>query len=276
MVKSTFHAHSSFDDGACALEDYVQAAVAKGFSVLGFSAHAPVLFQSDWNMNPSRFPEYVAAALALKEKYRELIEIYTGLEADYYKGCTDWRNKKGIDYTIGGMHFIQNPETGLYLTFDGNHQEFEHVLDDIYEGRITALVEGYYGLVREMLMKMTPNIVAHLDVIKKNNASGRYFDEKDEWYRDEVMKTLEVISLTHTIVEVNTGGMARGYTREPYPSRWILEECLAMDIPVMVNSDTHHPDTIDFYFDESYQLLREIGYKSQRILLHGEWQDVSL
>jgi len=276
MIRSTFHAHSSFDDGTCGLEDYVRAAVAKGFSVLGFSAHAPVLFQSDWNMNPARFPEYVATARALEEKYRDQIEIYTGLEADYYKGCTDWRNKEGIDYTIGGMHFVQNPKTGLYLTFDGNRQEFEQILDDIYEGKITALVEGYYGLVREMLMKMTPNIVAHLDVIKKNNASGRYFDEEDEWYRDEVMKTLEVISLTHTIVEVNTGGMARGYTREPYPSRWILEECLAMDIPVMVNSDTHNPDTIDFYFDESYQLLREIGYKSQRILLHGEWQDVSL
>lgn len=276
MIKSTFHAHSSFDDGALTLEDYVRAAIAKGFSALGFSAHSPVLFQSDWNMDPARFPEYVATAGALKEKYREQIELYTGLEADYYKGCVDWRGKEGIDYTIGGLHYVLNPKTGLYLTFDGNRREFGEILDDIYEGKITALVEGYYGLVREMLMKMTPNIVAHLDVIKKNNASGRYFDEDDEWYRDEVMKTLEVISLTHTIVEVNTGGMARGYTKEPYPSRWILEACLDMDIPVMVSSDSHHPDTIDFYFDESYQLLRETGYKSQRILLHGEWQDVSL
>jgi histidinol-phosphatase (PHP family) len=49
-----------------------------------------------------------------------------------------------------------------------------------------------------------------------------------------------------------------------------------MDIPVMVNSDSHHPDTIDCCFEEVYELLRDVGYKSQRILYHGEWKDVGI
>ena len=276
MLRSTFHSHSRFDDGEYELEDYVLSALKKNFKALGFSAHAPVVFASTWNMNPGLLDEYLFQTRTLKKKYSDKIELYTGLETDYYKGCADWRNFDGIDYTIGAIHFTQNPETGKYLAFDGNRHEFEENLEENYNGDIKALVEGYYGLVREMLLKMPPNIVAHLDVIRKNNANGRYFDEDDEWYREEVLKTLDVISLTHAVIEINTGGISRGYMSEPYPSRWILENCLALDIPVMVNSDAHHPETIDCYFDEAYQLLRNIGFTSQRILYHGEWRDVGL
>jgi len=276
MLKSTFHTHSRFDDGACDLEEYVLSALEKGFSVLGFSAHAPVLFDSDWNMKQETWDEYIALTQSLKDKYGDRIEIYTGLETDYYKDCIDWRNKRGIDYTIGAVHFIQNPETGKYYAFDGSRQEFEENLEVNFGGDIRRLVAGYYNLVREMLMKMTPNIVAHLDVIRKNNQGGRFFDESEEWYREEVLKTLEVVALTQTVLEINTGGISRGYMTTPYPSRRILEYCLDMDIPVMVNSDAHHPDALDCYFEEAYALLRDVGYKSLRILYRGEWKDVGL
>ena len=276
MLKSTFHTHSRFDDGTCDLEDYVLSALNKDFAVFGFSAHAPVLFDTSWHMKQESIDEYIDLTKSLKEKYQDRIEIYTGLETDYYKGCVDWRNKKGIDYTIGAIHFIHNPRSGRYLAFDGARKDFEENLELNFDGDIKSLVASYYGLVREMLMKMTPNIVAHLDVIRKNNQGGRYFDETEEWYRDEVLNTLEVISLSHTILEINTGGISRGYVKEPYPSRWILEYCLDMDIPVMVNSDSHHPDTIDCCFEEVYELLRDVGYKSQRILYHGEWKDVGI
>ncbi|MCX7773904.1 MAG: histidinol-phosphatase [Clostridia bacterium] len=276
MFKSTFHAHSRFDDGKEELEAYILEALKRDFKVFGFSGHAPVLFDSGWNMKQENFDQYVATAKALKEKYKGQIEIYTGLETDYYPGCTDWRKKKGIDYTIGAIHFLKHPDTGQYMPMDGNREEFEMSLEEGFDKDVQALVEAYYSQVREMLMKMTPNVVAHLDVIRKNNNNRDYFDEDDDWYRDEVMKTLEVISLTHTIVEVNTGGISRGYVKEPYPSRWILEACHDLDISVMVNSDTHHPSTIDCYFKESYELLKSIGFRSQRILYHDKWCDVGL
>lgn len=276
MLKSTFHAHSRFDDGQEELEAYIQAALSKNFSVFGFSAHAPVIFNSEWNMKQDDFDTYVATTKALKEKYKNAIEIYTGLETDFYKGCTDWRKKKGIDYTIGAIHFIKNDETGVYMPMDGNLQEFEATLKDGFGGNIMALIEAYYAQIRDMLLKTPPNIVAHLDVIRKNNQNNTFFDETDEGYREEVLKTLEIISLTNTIVEVNTGGLSRGYVTEPYPSRWILEACHDMDIPVMVNSDTHHPTTIDFYFNETYAILKSIGFRHQRILYGDEWRDVGI
>lgn len=276
MFKSTFHSHSRFDDGCGELEPYIISALSKGFGVFGFSAHAPVVFDSDWNMKPESFEEYIRTIGLLKEKYNGIIEIYTGLETDYYPGCIDWRVKNGIDYTIGAVHFLKNDKTGVNMPLDGTREEFEDTLKDGFDNDICSLVKAYYGQIREMLIKMPPNIVAHLDVIKKNNANGRYFDEKDDYYREEVLKTLEIISLSNTIVEVNTGGIARGYMSEPYPSKWILESCMEMDIPVMVNSDSHNPDDIDFLYEETCKLLKSIGYKHQRILYGNEWRNVKL
>jgi histidinol-phosphatase (PHP family) len=276
MFKSSFHSHSRFDDGCGELEQYIISAISKGFRVFGFSAHSPVAFETDWNMKSECFDEYVQTIKHLKDKYNGIIEIYTGMETDYYPGCIDWRTKNGIDYTIGSVHLIRNEETGIYMPLDGTREEFECTLRELFDNDIRALVKAYYGQIREMLLKMPPNIVGHLDVIRKNNANGRYFDEEDDYYREEVLKTLEIISLSNAIVEVNTGGIARGYMPEPYPSRWILEACLEMDIPVMVNSDSHHPDNIDFWYEEAHELLKSVGYRHQRILSGNEWRDVKL
>lgn len=275
MIKSTFHSHSRFDDGQEELEAYIESALAKGFSVFGFSGHAPLIFNSVWNMKQEYLEEYLQTANSLKEKYKNQIQIYTGLETDFYPGCTDWRNKYGLDYTIGAVHFIKNEETGKYMPIDGSREEFENTLSD-YDHDIHALFMDYFGKIREMLLKMPPNIIAHLDVIRKNNAGNIYFREDDKIYQDEILKTLEIISLTDTIVEINTGGIARGYLTEPYPSRWILENCYDMGIHIMLNSDCHHPENIDFHYNESYAMLRDIGFKKQRILYNNEWHDVSL
>lgn len=276
MFKSTFHSHSRFDDGLEELESYIHAAVAKDFKAFGFSAHAPVLFDSDWNMKQENFEEYIQTTKTLKDKYKNSIEIYTGLETDYYSGCTDWRRKKGVDYTIGAVHYIRNENSGCYMPVDGNRQEFEETLEKGFNCNIQDLIEAYYSQIRDMLLKMPPNIVAHLDVVRKNNSHNVYFNEADEFYHNEVEKTLEIISLTNAIVEVNTGGISRGYVKEPYPRKWILEACLDMDIPIMVSSDAHHPDTIDSYYAEAFALLKSIGFRHQRILYEDEWRDIRL
>lgn len=276
MIKSTFHTHSRFDDGQEELEDYIRLALEKNFQVFGFSAHAPVDFESDWHVQNECLDEYIDTTKYLKEKYVNEIEIYTGLETDYYEGCTDWRKKRGIDYTIGAVHFLVDENSGQKLPIDGTLKEFEDTLGNGFNNDIHALFRAYFGQIRDMLMKITPNIVAHLDVIRKNNSNNAFFDEDDIIYRDEVLKTLEIISLTNTIVEINTGGISRGYVKTPYPSVWILEACRDMDIPIMLNSDSHHPDNIDFYFEETLVVLKSMGINKQRILYKNEWCDVSL
>lgn len=276
MTKSTFHTHSRFDDGKEELEDYVKAALEKNFQVFGFSAHAPVNFETNWHVLHECLDEYIDTAKYLKEKYKNEIEIYTGLETDYYDGCTDWRKKRGIDYTIGAVHFLIDEKSGKPMSIDSTRKDFEMTLKDGFDNDIHALFRVYFAQIREMLMKMTPNIVAHLDVIRKNNSNNAFFDEEDKVYREEILKTLDIISLTDTIVEINTGGIAKGYVKTPYPSIWIIEACRDLDIPIMLNSDSHHPNNIDFYYDEALTILKSIGINKQRILYKNEWCDVNL
>jgi len=55
-------------------EDYVLAAVRKGFSAIGFTSHAPVPFCTDWTMKPENLDKYIENINDLKKnikiKYR--------------------------------------------------------------------------------------------------------------------------------------------------------------------------------------------------------------
>ena len=57
-----------------------------------------------------------------------------------------------------------------------------------------------------MVNTKCPDIVAHLDRVKKLNSGNRYFDENERWYQEEVSLTLEAIASSGSIMEVNTKG----------------------------------------------------------------------
>lgn len=275
-MKVSYHSHSRFCDGKGEPEDYVRAALEKGFSAFGFSSHAPVPFATDWNMKLSDLSEYLCLTKRLKEQYRGRIDLYTGLETDFFPGCTDWRAMPDLSYTVGAVHFLPHPQTGIAMPVDDDAKEFRKTLENGFDGEIQAFGEAYYGTLREMLVAMPPNMLAHMDVFRKNNGGNRYFDEEDEWYRGEIGKTLEVALLTDVIIEVNTGAMSRGTLKEPYPSGWILEAIHESGIPIVLNSDAHHPDAVDFGYVEVRKQLLQIGFTHQRVLYEGIWQDMPL
>lgn len=273
---TTYHTHSQFCDGKMTPEDYVLSAIRKGFTAIGLSSHAPVTFETHWTMKPEKLSSYIDNVLHLKEKYRNRIQIYLGLETDYYPGGPDYRDTSGLDYTIGSVHFIQQLGTERVMALDGTPEEFIETRDILFNGDTRALVEQYYHLLMELIQKRPPDILGHLDVLKKNNAMNRFFDESQSWYQDIVVQTLDLIRQKQIIVEINTGGIARGYTTEVYPSDWIIAMMKQRDIPIMLNSDAHHPDAIDAFYAEATDKLKAAGYTQQRVLLDGIWQDINL
>lgn len=275
-MKACYHSHSRFCDGSGDPGDYARAAVERGFAAFGFSSHAPLPFDTEWNMKAEALPEYLAHTRMLREQHADSIELYTGLEADWFPGCHDWRTEPGIAYTLGAVHFLPHPAHGGPMSVDGSLKEFRSTLEEGFDGDIQAFGEAYFASVRDMLVTMPPNILAHLDVFRKNNAGERFFDEDAAWYREEMEKTLEVVLLSDVIVEVNTGGMARGYRKEPYPDWWVLEAVRDAGIPIMLNADAHRPEHIDFGYAEARGRLLGLGFQKQRILLGGVWQDVPL
>lgn len=269
---ANFHTHTRYCDGKGEPEEYVLAALAKGFRHLGFSSHAPVPFLTDWTMPPENLAPYLAAVRAAQEIYRGRIEILLGLEVDYLPGrlgpASQHIEALGLDYTIGSVHYVTDPPRadGFLWTVDGPEEDFRRGLEEDFDGDIRKLVERYYERIGEMVETSPPDIIGHLDAVKKNNRNGDFFSEQAPWYRRAVSEALQRIAASGRIAEINTGGLVRNTSAALYPSEWILAECLKLEIPVMVNSDAHKPEEIDGHFREAYRLLKEIGFKQFRTL----------
>ncbi|MFP4618272.1 MAG: histidinol-phosphatase HisJ [Spirochaetaceae bacterium] len=275
---TNYHTHSSFCDGKGQLEDYVKYAISRGFHALGFSGHAPLPFPNDWTMNEENLSTYIREVLDLKERYRDSLEIYLGLETDYLDKKHNPAHPKykalGLDYQIGSVHHLYSPERTEFLQVDYTKEELELLLKDTFDKDIKALVSTYYRMVREMVQTGGFEILGHLDLVKKQNRGNVYFDETEKWYKREIEKTLETVAETDVILEINTGAMARGYTAEPYPSPWIIDRAAELKIPVTINSDAHRPEWLDYGFEEAENLARAAGYSSKIVYTEGEWREI--
>ncbi len=268
--------HCNYCDGKDQSLLYVEEAVKKGFVAIGYSSHAPIPFKNDWTMEKGREGEYILEIAELKEKYKGIIQVYTGFELDFFDGAENSFGKYKCDFEIGSVHFFGDIKNEKTYSIDGTKEEFDETLNTLFDGKIEAFVRAYYRQMEEMVKEHQPDIIGHLDVIKKNNKGETYFKEDSEFYREAVLQLLTVISKSKSIVEINTGGMLRGYTDDTYPSRWIIQEMKKLDIPVVLNSDAHTAAHIDGYFEKAASILKSCGYLKQKVLLDGEWRFVEL
>ncbi len=278
--RANYHTHTHYCDGEGTPEEFVCAALATNLLHLGFSSHAPVPFATDWTMPRERLTEYLHDVRQRKQQYRNTIEILMGLEVDYLPGqlSPDAPEIRALDldYTLGAVHFLGTLQDGTPWTIDGPLEEFETGIADNFGGDVIKAVSRYYEYVRHMVTNHPPTIVAHFDLIKRNNQGDRFFCEGDAWYRQAVLASLDAIAASDCVLEVNTGGLARGFAQEPYPSEWILKECLTRSVPIVLNSDAHTPDQLAGGYAETLSLLKNVGYHKQRMLTSTGWVSVKL
>lgn len=275
MAWTNYHSHSRHCDGTHAIESYIQEAIEANIASYGISSHAALPFYSKWAMKEDDLPSYLAEIQRLKLKYQGAIELYSSLEIDYIPGLAGPDQEKyyqaRLDYTLGAVHFVEQFADGTHWAIDGSPTEFLEGLNKIFNGDIRKAVTRYYELVRWMVMLETPDIIAHLDKIKMHNRDNFYFSENEEWYRQEVEKTLKVIASLGATVEVNTRGLYKGKTLDLYPSRWILDRMRAMQIPITLNSDAHSPREVAAGFEIAARILRDVGYTHLMVLHKGNW-----
>jgi len=103
--------------------------------------------------------------------------------------------------------------------------------------------------------------LAHFDLIRKNNRGQSRFREDSARYRDAAMAAVEEVARAGVIVEINTGGLARGKTDSPYPALWILKELRARNVPACLNADAHAPAHLAAHRDDGLKAAAEAGYR---------------
>jgi histidinol-phosphatase (PHP family) len=277
--KFNFHSHNHFCDGSTSPEEMVRAAIRLGMPSLGISSHGPVPYPNSWCMDETDLKKYLQEISRLKEKYAGRIEIHCGLEADYVErksNFNDFRNGSGIDYIIGSVHYLyENPDDKPF-SVDGTRKEFLQGFRDVYRKDAERMTRRFFSLNRQMIEEQKPDLVGHIDKIRINLSHVHPAPESEKWYQEELHQTIGCLVANDQIIEVNTRGIYKKYTTEPYPSYGFLRELKNRNGRISLNSDAHHPDELLGHYTETILILKAIGFTESWVLLRDTWQPVPI
>lgn len=255
------HTHSTLCDGKDTLGTMAAAAYAAGVRYFGVSGHSHTPIPADAGaVLPQDPADYRAAVLALRRAYAGRMEVLLGLEWDS-QSDTEIRD---FDYWIGSVHYQKSP-AGAYYAADWGEAQFTACRDELFGGDALAVAEGYFRQVCQVAERR-PTILGHIDLITKLNAGNRFFDESAPRYRAAALEALHTVDAAATLLEINTGGVARGYRPAPYPAPFLLEEWRAMGGEVILTADAHTADAVVFGYDQAAALARAAGFASCAIL----------
>ncbi len=260
-MKSSVHCHSTLCDGKNTLQEMASAACAQGLTTLGFTGHSHTPCDREYCMSPRRTAQYKATIAKLKIEYRGKVDILCGLEWDQFSDD----KRTGYDYWIGSVHYLHGAKTGRYYEIDFRPQDLKDCMDNDFDGDGLAMAEAYFASVAEVAAQK-PDILGHIDLIKKLNCTGAYFDEEAPRYKAAALTALEAAHKAGCLLEVNTGGVYRGYRNDFYPSAWLLDEWKKMGGSVIITADAHSIESLTFGYEQAAQQLRDIGYTSVTVL----------
>jgi len=245
------------------LEQVIRAYISHGFSWVGITEHmAP---SSDATRYPDeqqdklsakflkqRFGDYFAECKALKEKYRDQIEIFCAFETETYEG-SDVFVKELVaelkpDYLVGSVHHVN----GICIDYDESH--FELAVESC--GGIISLYAHYLDAQYEMLQALEPAVVGHFDLIRKfDPAYLESFKTLEIWQRIE--RNLGFIADKNLILDFNLRGFDK--TSEQYPSMPVLKTALALGIAVVPGDDSHGVNSVGRNYERGVELLVSLG-----------------
>jgi len=218
-----FHSHTVLCSHASGTErEYIEAAISAGISEWGFSDHIPFIFP-DGKENSYRVPvaqvqEYIDTVNALKEEYKDRINIYLGFEMEYYEEFFDQMVENarnwGAEYLILGQHSVGNePEFFFWSTEPTENAEY---LKD-YVSRVVSAIKS--GVI---------TYVAHPDMFN--------FVGDEDIYNEEMRKILKAAEEYNVPLEINFLGIR---DNRSYPTERFWKLAKDYDISVVFGFDAH-------------------------------------
>lgn len=251
MQRSNLHQHSTYSDGHATPREMIEAAIGNGFTALGFSDHSYAPEQVDYCMLEENEIKYFNEINTFKEEYRGKINLHVGLEFDGDSPLP----KFDYDYIIASVHEMHYDGKSYPVDFSAEVQL--ELCDKLFEGSMVNYAEAYYKSLVEHVKKSKPDIIGHFDLVTKYSL----VPEEDQRYREIALNAVgECVKYCRTF-ELNTGAIARGLRKEPYPAGFILDEIKKLGGRVVITSDCHYPERMVCWFDEAEEFLVAHGFK---------------
>ena len=250
------HVHTALCDGRDTPEAVAAAACAAGVRYLGFSCHSHTPIPDDAGaVLPADMTAYRETVLRLREQYAGRMEILLGLEWDSQSDISP----EGFDYWIGSVHYQKGPN-GKYYAADWGPDEFAACRDELFSGDPLAVTEGFFAEAARVA-SLRPPILGHFDLITKFNAGNALFDEDSLRYRHAALEALHAADPAASLLEINTGGMARGYRDTPYPARFLLRAWRKMGGRIILTADAHDAARLTFGYGAAVRWARLAGFR---------------
>lgn len=257
MIKSNLHTHTIFSDGKNTPEEMINRALELNFSDLGFSEHADDVCSEDGIVLQQKdYIKYFELIDKLKEKYKDRINIYKGLELDAFS----YKPTVNLDYTIGSIHYIK--KNNKYYSIDYDAKTLREIVETF--GGTKSFLLAYFEEMIAFAKRNSYNILAHFDLYTKFNEIDPIFDVNSKEYIDMVTNALEEVINLGKIIEINTGAISRGYRTTFYPSLSIVNVLNDLKATIILGSDAHSKANLNTFFDESELILQ--NYKNLKLI----------
>lgn len=274
---TNYHCHTVFCDGRVGMETMIRFAIAKRFTSLGFSSHAPLPFQTPWTMNKSDMSDYFAEFRRFRNKYKDKIDLYLGLEIDYLNDKDNPSNEYfrdlPLDFRIGSVHLLPDINENI-VDIDCSVQRFHNLVNRNFNNNINLVIRLYFYNSIHMVKSGGFDIVGHCDKMLYNVERVCPGKTSEEWVNQLLNNYLKLIAEKGYMVEINT----KRYLEQKVfsPNEKYFTTLYDLGIPVLVNSDAHYPDKINDGRKEALSALKEAGYTTVRQLDNGKWVDVAI
>lgn len=251
-MKTNYHTHTyRCNHAAGNEEDYVQAAIKNGYHVLGFSDHTPWPYRNkdfipNIRMRMEEFEDYLNSVREMKEKYKDQIQIFCGVEAESFPEYYDWLaeqlNSGKLDYAILGNHYPYSEELGKSQYF-GNCIHTKKTLDLYLECMLKGINSGLF------------KVIAHPDLFCRTDGS---FDECERLISEKIC---EAAKKKDCILELNISGFAMKYRNEGYPSVGFWKIAAEKGNKVILGIDAHRPSALmtDQFRNQGLKLAEELN-----------------
>ncbi|WP_370458027.1 histidinol-phosphatase HisJ [Thalassobacillus sp. CUG 92003] len=248
-VHSPYCPHGTPDS----LNSYVERAIAKGYTALSFTEHAPLPAHfadptpaKDSSMALNDIEGYIKDLTDLKQIYQNDIDIHTGLEVDFIEGYEN-ETKAFLDQygpyltdSILSVHFLKSRDQ--YHCIDFSKQAYEKALHDF--GGVDALYKAYFQTVLDSvtaeLGTYKPQRIGHMTLVRKFH---RAFPAVDNWEKYP-RAALPLVKAYNMTLDYNGAGAIKDNCLETYPPLHIAHEASDMGIPLIYGSDAHHHGAI--------------------------------
>ena len=258
------HTHTNFCDGKNTPEEMIEAAINLGLDSLGFSGHCPTVCNTDWEMHDHS--GYAKKIAELKEKYAGKIDVYLGTELDYYASTEAFDIK--YDYTIGSVHMLQI--NGSLIDFDHSAEKTEKHIQQDFGGDSLAYARAYFDLVADLPNKLNFDIAGHFDLVTKfSEKHANLIDVDAKAYKSIALEALYAVREKQELFEVNTGAIAKGLRKKPYPAPFILKEMKALKCKLVLTSDCHNKNALCCHFNEAREYIKACGFDTLYFLGKG-------